>query len=328
MKTELLEATDDTIAKAAKLLKNDEVVAFPTETVYGLGANALHPNAVDKIFVAKERPNDNPLIVHISGEEMLDELVSEIPDVARELFVFWPGPLTLVMKKKEIVPDVTSAGLPTVGIRMPAHPVFTKLIDMCGFPIAAPSANSFGKPSPTVASHVYDDMNEKIPMILDGGQCSVGIESTILDVTSEVPVLLRPGKITVEEIEAVVGHIIVHDAVLDPTKKIVGAVPSPGMKYKHYSPEAEVILVMDDSKTKELVEEFHKSEKDIGLITHKKEHMSLAKNVFVSTNVMHDLYYFLRELDKCSDIIIVEGVSNDEYGLLNRLKKAASQIVE
>lgn len=325
MKTELLKASEENIKKASEILKKDEVVAFPTETVYGLGANALKKEAVSKIFKAKERPSDNPLIVHISDEDMLSDLVEEIPDAAEKLKILWPGPLTLVMKKKPTIPDITSAGLKTVGIRMPSHPVFSLLVKECGFPIAAPSANTFGKPSPTTAEHVKENMDGKIPLILDGGQCDVGIESTILDVSRDVPMLLRPGKISIEEIEAIIGTIEIHPSVTDPKQNQEIAL-SPGMKYRHYSPDAEVILITDNSKTKDIISEC--GNKKIGLITNDQNHALLVMDTFLySKDLMSDLYYFLIELDKTVDVILIEGVDEKEVALMNRIKKAASRIV-
>jgi len=199
---------DKVLIDAAFLLKKSELVAFPTETVYGLGANALDEQAVIKIFEAKGRPSDNPLIVHISDRHQLDELVLQIPEAAEKLIqAFWPGALTLVFKKNPVIPDIITGGLNTVAIRMPVHPVAIELIRLAGFPLAAPSANRSGKPSPTAAAHVLEDMDGRIPMIIDGGSCEVGIESTVLDMTVFPPMLLRPGGVTSEMIEAVIGKI-------------------------------------------------------------------------------------------------------------------------
>ncbi len=189
---------------AVRALQEGEVVGMPTETVYGLGANALDPEAVKKIYEAKGRPSDNPLIVHVASFEMIDPLVSEITPVAKILMeAFMPGPITIIMKKSHLIPDIVSAGLDTVGIRFPVHPVAQKLIDMCGLPIAAPSANLSGSPSPTKAEHVMKDMHGRIPYIVDGGECQVGLESTVVDATGDWPVVLRPGAITIEDMEQV-----------------------------------------------------------------------------------------------------------------------------
>lgn len=230
------------IAKAGRLLAAGEVVAVPTETVYGLAANALDEQAVLRIFEAKGRPQDNPLIVHVSALEQIDPLVTEFPAVARALARrFWPGPMTLVMKKSPRIPDRTSAGLDTVGIRMPAHPVARAIIDAAGVPLAAPSANISGKPSPTTAADVMDDMAGRVAAVVDGGPCAVGVESTVIDVTGGVPRILRPGAITEEMIAAAVGS-----AATDPAVNrglAAGEKPkAPGMKYRHYAPKAPIVL--------------------------------------------------------------------------------------
>nr|WP_122011971.1 L-threonylcarbamoyladenylate synthase [Maliibacterium massiliense] len=232
----------DALAQAAALIRAGELVGFPTETVYGLGANALDGRAVSKIFAAKGRPADNPLIVHIAAASQVDALCRAISDKARCLMrLFWPGPLTLVLPKADSIPDAVSAGLDTVGVRMPALEAARALIEQAGVPIAAPSANLSGRPSPTDAATVYADMQGRIPMILDGGPCSVGVESTVLDMTKRIPVILRPGGVTREMLQRAVGDVSVHKAVLAPLAHLKAA--SPGMKYTHYAPQAEVIVV-------------------------------------------------------------------------------------
>ena len=228
---------------AAALLRAGEVVAMPTETVYGLAANAFDPAAVKKIFAAKGRPQDNPLIVHISREEQLYELAREVPEAALRLFRrFSPGPLTVILKKTDAVPDAVSAGLPTVAIRWPSHPVARALIEAAGVPLAAPSANLSGFPSPTNAEDVADDMTGRVACILDGGPCGFGIESTVVTLATPVPRLLRPGVVTVEDLESVLGHVDVDEAVLAPLSAGKTAA-SPGMKYKHYAPKAALTIV-------------------------------------------------------------------------------------
>ncbi len=231
------------IDEAAALLKAGAVVAFPTETVYGLGANGLDRDAVLAIFAAKGRPADNPLIQHVADPEGLHALVQTVPPVARALAeAFWPGPLTLVLPARELVPLEARGGLPTVGVRCPAHPWARRLIEACGFPIAAPSANRSGRPSPTTAQAVLEDMEGRIPLILDGGPCAVGLESTVVGFQGGVPVVLRPGGVTPAQIEAVAGAVRVDDAVLHQLAE--GAVAaSPGMKYRHYAPQARVTVV-------------------------------------------------------------------------------------
>lgn len=243
MTTKLLNNTKQDIATAGKLLKDGELVAIPTETVYGLAADALNGEAVANIFKAKGRPMDNPLIVHISDLSQVDDLVAFVPPVLEDLAkAFWPGPLTVIMEKSDLIPDEVSAGLDTVAIRMPSHPVARAIIKAAGTPLAAPSANTSGMPSPTTAAHVLHDMDGKIAAVVDGGPCEVGVESTVLTLCTRVPRILRPGRVTPEDLFDVLGEVEVDDAVLGQLAE--GAVAaSPGMKYKHYSPKAEVYIV-------------------------------------------------------------------------------------
>ena len=244
MKTQVLPITPESVALAARLLQQGELVALPTETVYGIAADARNGEAVKKIFEAKGRPQDNPLIVHICGMEMLNGIVSEVPERAKKLAAaFWPGPLTMVMPRGPEVSDVTCAGLDTVGVRMPSHPVVQQVIKASGVAFAAPSANLSGKPSPTNAPDTLADMDGRLPLILDGGESNVGVESTVVAVTGEHPMLLRPGYITKEQMEAVLGEeVLVSPAILEKLRD--GEVArSPGMKYKHYAPKADVTLL-------------------------------------------------------------------------------------
>ncbi len=231
------------IQTAGKLLKDGELVAIPTETVYGLAADALNGEAVANIFKAKGRPMDNPLIVHIADLSQVDDLVAFVPPVLEDLAkAFWPGPLTVIMEKSDLIPDEVSAGLDTVAIRMPSHPDARAIIQTAGTPLAAPSANTSGMPSPTTAAHVMHDMDGKIAAVVDGGACEVGVESTVLTLCTRVPRILRPGRVTPEDLFDVLGEVDVDDAVLGQLAE--GAVAaSPGMKYKHYSPKAEVYIV-------------------------------------------------------------------------------------
>lgn len=244
MKTQVLPVNEESIALAAKLLTQGELVALPTETVYGIAADARNGEAVHKIFEAKGRPQDNPLIVHIFGMEMLHGIVSEVPERAIKLAkAFWPGPLTMVMPRGKEVSDVTCAGLDTVGVRMPSHPVVQAVIQASGVAFAAPSANLSGKPSPTNAQDTLADMDGRLPLILDGGESMVGVESTVVSVIGEYPMLLRPGYITKEQMESVLGEeVLVSPAILEKLKE--GEVArSPGMKYKHYAPKAQVTIL-------------------------------------------------------------------------------------
>ena len=242
MKTELLRRSETDIEKAGELLRQGQVVGIPTETVYGLAANALDEEAVLRIFEAKGRPQDNPLIVHIADLEQLEDLAEDLSPAVRQMAEhFWPGPLTMVVKKKAVIPGRTSAGLDTVGIRMPSHPVARAIIRAAGLPLAAPSANTSGKPSPTTARDVLDDMDGKIPAIVDGGPCTVGVESTVVDMTGDYPQILRPGAITEEMIAAAMGEATTDRATLEGLSDDA-KVRSPGMKYRHYAPQAPVIL--------------------------------------------------------------------------------------
>ena len=251
LKTKILLPTKENINIVGKALQNGMLAALPTETVYGLAANALDGNAVKKIFEAKGRPADNPLIVHISELEQIERfsLVREIPPKAYLLAKhFWPGPLTVIMPKGTAIPNEVSAGLDTVAVRFPSHPVVRAVISAADRPLAAPSANISGSPSPTTALHVFGDLNGIIPYIIDGGSCSVGVESTVITLCSDVPTILRPGGITPEQLKSVLGEVAVADAVLHELKPGQTA-ESPGMKYKHYAPKANLILIKssDDS---------------------------------------------------------------------------------
>ncbi len=245
MKTQLFTNTPENIIKTAEILKKGGLAAIPTETVYGLAADALNGEAVAKIFAAKGRPMDNPLIVHVAEFEDIERfaLVREIPEAAKKLAkVFWPGPLTIIMKKGGVIPDEVSAGLDTVAIRLPSHPSARAIIKAADTPLAAPSANLSGSPSPTTAQHVMNDMDGKIDAVFDGGACGVGVESTVITLAEDTPRLLRPGKVTLEELREVLGEVELDSAVLNKLKDGQKAA-SPGMKYKHYAPKANVILL-------------------------------------------------------------------------------------
>ena len=249
METVILSAQDPSTAElAARIIKSGELVAIPTETVYGLGANGLDPAAVAKIFEAKGRPNDNPLILHIADASQMEALCHGVPEAAYRLAErFWPGPLTMVLPAKSCVPKETTAGLPTVAVRCPDSPVTRQIIRLAGVPVAAPSANLSGKPSTTTAQHVYHDHAGKIPMIVDGGACRVGVESTIVDLTETPPRLLRPGGITPAQLVEVLGELAVDKAVTAQVDKDA-VVKAPGMKYRHYAPQCQVIIVSGTSE--------------------------------------------------------------------------------
>ena len=240
---------DSGIQRAAAILRDGGLVAIPTETVYGLAADALNPQAVGRIFEAKGRPSDNPLIVHIAHLEHITNVARTVPESADKLAkAFWPGPLTMVLPKASGIPDKTSGGLDTVGIRLPSHPVARAVIEAAGVPLAAPSANLSGCPSPTTASHVLADMEGRIEAVLDGGPCGVGVESTVLSLAGKRPLLLRPGGVTPEQIESVIGPIDIHPAVYHALEQGQKA-ESPGMKYKHYAPHTKVMVVKGDGQS-------------------------------------------------------------------------------
>lgn len=244
--TILLTSSQEDIEKAGKLLAAGELVGIPTETVYGLAASALDGHAVSDIFKAKGRPSDNPLIVHISKLEQLDELVKEVPESAVQLAAaYWPGPLTMIMPASDVIPKEVTAGLDTVAIRLPAHDTARRIIDAAGVPLAAPSANTSGKPSPTKAGHVMHDMNGKIAAVVDGGECRYGVESTVITLCTQPPVLLRPGAVTPDMLRQVIGDFAVNHAVLEKMDENEQAA-SPGMKYKHYAPDTAITLFVGD----------------------------------------------------------------------------------
>ncbi|HHU69830.1 MAG TPA: threonylcarbamoyl-AMP synthase [Thermoanaerobacterales bacterium] len=329
------EPETEKVREAAKYIREGDVVAFPTETVYGLGADALSPDAVKKIFIAKGRPQDNPLIVHIAIKDEIERIANGITsDVEALMERFWPGPLTLILEKKDLIPNEITAGLNTVGIRMPSHPVAQKLILESGVPIAAPSANISGRPSPTTALHVIKDLAGKIPIILDGGPTEVGLESTVLDMTSESPVILRPGGVTYEQLCSVLKRVEIDSGLLSD-----GFVPkSPGMKYTHYSPKAEVILVIGSTeKVKETVRRIAGKETNLGRrvgIMATSETMnaySIGDILDIGSRedpstIAANLFSALREFDNRGvDLIIAEGIEEKGIGLavMNRIKKAS-----
>jgi L-threonylcarbamoyladenylate synthase len=324
------------IIQAALFLTNNEVVAFPTETVYGLGGSAKSDEAVGKIFAAKGRPSDNPLIIHIAEKSQLYEFVEEVSPQAEKLMEhFWPGPLTIILPyKKGTLSHKSTAGLETVGVRMPDHPVALAILKKAGLPIAAPSANTSGKPSPTSALHVKEDLDGKIAGIVDGGTTGVGVESTVIDCTTEMPVILRPGGVTKEQIEAVIGEIGLDPALSDATEKP----KAPGMKYRHYAPNAPLNLVEGSKENiQSLVNERKKEGLKVGILTTKEnEAFYDADFVFVCgersrlETVATSLYEALRSFNKQDvDVIYSEMFPTEGVGqaIMNRLLKAAGQHV-
>lgn len=348
MKTRLIDCRVNTnildkLADAGRVIREGGLVVFPTETVYGLGANALDGEAARGIFTAKGRPADNPLIIHIYKTEQLPEIVKEVNEVARKAIdAFWPGPLTLIMDKSHNVPDTVTAGLNTVAVRMPRHDVAIALLKTAEVPIAAPSANVSGKPSPTKVEHVIFDMDGKVDIIIDGGPCDVGLESTILDTTTVPPVLLRPGGITLEMLRSVLGEVALDKGLLK--KEDMDFKPrAPGMKYTHYSPDADVTIVKGHA---EKVANFINEKLDIcrekgikaGVLTTDETKKLYGDSFFISAGsrenpitIAENLFDCLREFDKQGiEVVYAEAVDNNGIGLaiMNRLNKAAGFKIE
>ena len=341
---------DEELGEAAGILRSGGLVAFPTETVYGLGGNALDEDAAGKIYAAKGRPSDNPLIAHVSCMEEVAPLVKEIPEAGRKLMeAFWPGPLTMIFPKSEKVPYGTTGGLDTVAIRMPDDPVANQLIALAGVPVAAPSANTSGRPSPTTADHVWQDMNGRIEMIIDGGPVGIGVESTIVDVSSAVPAVLRPGAITMEMLAEVLGEVSVDPAILGPLSADVRP-KAPGMKYKHYAPKADLTLVepedvdrengLDEKQLQAMIGKVRELSRGkieagckVGVICTDESRHCYTDGAVRSigerksqASVAHNLYALLREFDDLGvDYIFSESFPKDHLGqaIMNRLSKAA-----
>lgn len=326
---------------AGEILKSGGLVAFPTETVYGLGADGLNEDASKKIYAAKGRPSDNPLIIHITNMDALEKIVKEVPEVARIVAEkYWPGPLTMIFKKADCVPYGTTGGLDTVAVRMPVHEVARAVIDAGGGYIAAPSANTSGRPSPTTADHVKEDLSGKIEMIVDGGPVDIGVESSILDVTVEPPMILRPGAITKEMLEDLIGEVAVDQTLIKPDSKIVPK--APGMKYRHYAPKADLTIVegcvenVIDS-INHLADEKIKEGFKVGIIgTEESVNKYVQGDIKCvgtredETTIANHLYGILREFDTDKvDYIFSESFDKDGIGsaVMNRLLKAAGHHV-
>ncbi|MBO5574030.1 MAG: threonylcarbamoyl-AMP synthase [Clostridium sp.] len=331
------------IRAGAEIIRRGGLVAFRTETVYGLGGNALDKEASGKIYAAKGRPSDNPLIAHVCDMDMTEEITEEIPETGRRLAeAFWPGPMTLIFRKNDRVPLETTGGLDTVAVRMPSDRQALMLIREAGVPIAAPSANTSGRPSPTKAEHVYQDLSGKIDMILDGGQTGIGLESTIVDVTGEVPMLLRPGAVTMEMLREAVGTVETDPAITGPVSPDVHP-RAPGMKYRHYAPKAELTLV--EGETEKVVSRICAlaagkiaEGKKVGIICTDETRNRYPLGSVLSigkrgseASVAHNLYAVLREFDdRGMEFIYSEGFPEDHLGqaIMNRLNKAAGYHIE
>ncbi|WP_425440939.1 L-threonylcarbamoyladenylate synthase [Sediminibacillus albus] len=327
------------VSEAAELLTDRQVVAFPTETVYGLGADATSYEAVEKIFQAKGRPSDNPLIVHFADKSQMNDYVKLIPEIAEQLLAaFTPGPLTIILKSNGTIAENVTAGLSSIAVRIPDHPVASALLQACRLPLAAPSANKSGRPSPTTANHVYDDLNGRIAGLLDGGTTGVGVESTVVDCTSNVPIILRPGGVTREQLEEVLGTVMVDPALAEQvTENEQNQTPrSPGMKYTHYAPEAPLWLVEGDAEFLQAqIDDCKQNGYKTGVIASREMAQVIrADNIKVCgshknlNEVAVHLYDTLRAFKKSDvDIILCETYSETGVGqaVMNRLNKAASK---
>ena len=331
---------NEELKEACDILKANGLVAFPTETVYGLGGDALHPEASAKIYAAKGRPSDNPLIVHVADMESVYDIAKEVTDTAKKLAdAFWPGPMTMIFRKKDKVPYSTTGGLDTVAIRMPVHPIAMELIRQSGVYIAAPSANTSGRPSPTKAEHVIEDLSGRIDMIIDGGSVGIGLESTIVDVSGEVPVILRPGYITKSMLEEVVGEVRIDPAIVGKVMKKNIVAKAPGMKYRHYAPKGNMAIVEGD--TDSVIKKINE------LVQDKKEHGFRAAVIATEEtkdryecdivrsigsrkcegSIAAGLYDILREMDHLgAEYIYAESFEEDKLGgaIMNRMVKAAA----
>jgi len=331
------------IDEAGRIIRSGGLVAFPTETVYGLGGDALNPGSSKKIYAAKGRPSDNPLIIHIAEIEALEKIVKEIPDSAKKLAnVYWPGPLTMVFKKSDIVPYETTGGLDTVAVRMPVHKTALAFIKASGGYIAAPSANISGRPSPTSAKYVIEDMQGRIDMIIDGGESGIGLESTIVDMTSEKPIILRPGYITDTMIKELLGEVDIDPTIMDGNSK--ERPKAPGMRYRHYAPQGELTIVT--GRSEEVIEYINSQvgqakaigrkagvvASDENLLNYNADCIKSVGSRKDEASIAHRLYTILREFDDENvDVIYSESFDDNNLGqaIMNRLLKAAGhQIIQ
>ncbi|MBQ3593373.1 MAG: threonylcarbamoyl-AMP synthase [Clostridia bacterium] len=322
----------DSLQEAADIIASGGTVIFPTETVYGLGANALDKTAVTKIYKAKGRPADNPLIVHIADVSQLENVARDVPKTAYELFRrYSPGPLTVVLKRKDTIPAEISAGLDTVAVRIPSHPVANSLIKLSGCPIAAPSANLSGRPSPTCYAHVKDEMDGRVDMIIDGGESDIGLESTVVSLAGDEPILLRPGAVTLRQLEDVLGRVELSRSIF---AEYDGSAASPGMKYRHYAPKAKVVLVKGyDAEVRSFIKSKIRSNEGCGVLCFDGEEEFFCEAVTRSYGIpseprtlAHNLFDALRFFDSTPVSVIYARVADGngiEMAVLNRLIKAA-----
>jgi len=317
------------LLEAAQYIKEGKLVLFPTETVYGIGANGLDDDAVSKIFVAKNRAQDNPLILHISNINMLDRIADDLTDIERKIINdFFPGPLTIILKRKENIPNSVTAGLDTVGVRMPSNKIARDLIELSDTPIAAPSANISGKPSGTNIQDIFNELNDKVDYILDGGDTKIGLESTVIRIINNKIHILRPGKITYDDLIKYADVIIDSHVlgIVDNKEKVL----SPGMKYRHYAPNTKCMLIYSDDKEK-LIDEIKKYDNNNNLIITNKKNLNFFNNAIsygeTLDEISHNIFKILRKIDKENkQLVIIEGVKSDGLGLaiMNRLIRACS----
>jgi L-threonylcarbamoyladenylate synthase len=327
------------VQTAANIIRKGGLVAFPTETVYGLGADALNPKAIAAMFKAKKRPLDNPPIIHVENIETVNILAKQVPPKAKQLMkLFWPGPLTIVFPRSPAVPDITVAGLDTIAVRMPKNKIALALIKQSNRPIAAPSANLASKPSPTTAKHVFDDLNGRIDAILDGGPTPIGVESTVLDVSVDPPMILRPGGTPLEALKKILGDVKLHPFVVAEKEVPVDKARSPGMRHKHYAPKAQVVLVEGTiwavmGTVKSLISHYWLQDKRVGVLATDETAWAYEADVVKSLGSRRNvdamaarLFRLLREFDEENvDVILSESVSTEGLGLavMNRLRKAS-----
>lgn len=332
----------ESLQEAGEIIKKGGLVAFPTETVYGLGGDALNPESSKKIYAAKGRPSDNPLIVHVANMEDLAAIVKEVPESARKLAdAFWPGPLTMIFDKNDKVPYETTGGLDTVAIRMPNNKIALKLIEESGGYIAAPSANTSGRPSPTLAKFCVEDLSGKIEMIVDGGQVGIGLESTIVDLTSDIPMILRPGYITLDMLKEVLGEVTIDKTIIDSSS--TQRPKAPGMKYRHYAPKGQLTIVQgnQDEVIRYINEECQKASAngqktgvigtDVTKDLYRADIVKSVGNRQDESTIAHELFKVLREFDDESvDIMFSESFDDNGIGqaIMNRLLKAAGHNVK
>jgi L-threonylcarbamoyladenylate synthase len=329
---------EEQLDEIIKAYKDGEVIAFPTETVYGLGANIYNDEAIEKIYIAKKRPADNPLIAHIGNMEQLSELVEKVPSKARKLIeVFWPGPLTIIFKKNKVISPVATAGLDTIGVRMPDHPVIESILVKGELILVAPSANISGSPSPTTMKHVADDLDGLVYGIIDGGNCDEGIESTIIDMSGDIPTILRPGTITKEDLEEEIGQVKLDESLLGVSIKLARA---PGMKYKHYAPKAKVHILENNGNIDLIIKKINSMKLDLNkcaLINFEEnsKHYDSVKipnkmslgSIFDLRTGIRNLFRILRDCDILGiEHIFIEDYKEEGLGFsyMNRLKKAAN----